>query len=435
MDAQHRRRIARSVALTTAAAVFTTGALAGCSTPAEPEGPVDLRMAVFSANETQHEVMNAIADAYIAENGDKVASIEFEALTGGDYITALTTQIAGGDSPDLAWVFESNAPEFVKSGVLADVSGAFETAEGYEIDDLIPAAMKAWEKDGNYYAYPFSSSPFGILVNLDLIAAAGQPNPRDLIASGDWTWDALMDISAGVVASNPNVAGFSPGGDPYKQWNDTLPPMWAGWGAQPWDESGTECGFTSPEMTDFLSWFHEQAFDRGTITKPGQVFDFLAGQAAGRIAQMSLTTRLDNSFAWDFLPLPAGPAGEAHMIGQAAVGVVARGENPEIAADFLAFFTNPENAEQLAQFFPPPRESLLTVEVLTTAAPQLTPEQAEGTVIAQAQDATVKAGHVNMSGITDRVRAALDALWTPAGDVTATTAAVCEAIAPFLTED
>ena len=37
-------------------------------------------------------------------------------------------------------------------------------------------------------------------VNLDLLEAAGQPNPRDLIASGDWTWDRVMEM--GDAAAN-----------------------------------------------------------------------------------------------------------------------------------------------------------------------------------------------------------------------------------------
>ena len=45
------------------------------------------------------------------------------------------------------------------------------------------------------------------------------------------------------------------------------------------------------------------------------------------------------------------------MIGQAGIDVFAKGKNPAVAADFLAFFTNPQNSRKLAQFFPPARAS------------------------------------------------------------------------------
>ena len=44
---------------------------------------------------------------------------------------------------------------------------------------------------------------------------------------------------------------------------------------------------------------------------------------------------------------------------------------PAAAADFLAFFTNEANSARLAQFFPPPRKSQLTSEILAKANPLL----------------------------------------------------------------
>lgn len=429
MNALQRRR-AGAAAL---AALLTTTVLAGCSGGPEESasGPVDLTMALWSSNEAHLEVFNQIADAYIAEHEDTVSSITFEPLSGGDYITALTTQIAGGDSPDLAWVFEANAREFIEQGVLTDLSTVFEETEGYDADDLLPGAMEVWTDDGRPYAYPFSSSPMGIYVNLDLINAAGQPNPRQLLADGEWTWDRLMEISAAVAASNPAVGGFGPG-KPYEQWNDSLSMMWKAWGVSAWSEDGKACTLDSPEAVDFFTWYRTNVFETGAIPGPGEVHDFATGQLAASLGQMSRSGPLvDATFAWDYLPMPEGPEGAVPVIGQAGVGVIERSENKEVAADFLAYFTNPENAALLAQFFPPPRESLLEVDIIAAAAPQLTPEQIEGTVIAQA-DGQVKDGHVNMNSLLDRVRAGLDAMWAPDADVEAVLTDVCADIEPIL---
>ncbi|WP_205304491.1 hypothetical protein [Nonomuraea montanisoli] len=55
------------------------------------------------------------------------------------YTTTPTTQIAGGNAPDLAWIFENSS-----------------------------------QKEGTLFAYPFCTSPFGVFGNADLLKQAGQ---------------------------------------------------------------------------------------------------------------------------------------------------------------------------------------------------------------------------------------------------------------------
>jgi multiple sugar transport system substrate-binding protein len=81
------------------------------------------------------------------------------------------------------------------------------------------------------------------------------------------------------------------------------------------------------------------------------------------------------------VPLPAGPAGDYALIGQAAIGVFAASPNAPVAAEFLAYMTNPENSAKLSQFFPSARQSLLTAEALGKTNPLLSPEQLEAVVI------------------------------------------------------
>jgi multiple sugar transport system substrate-binding protein len=397
---------------------------------AAPDGPIELRMTVWSANDGHHAIFNQIADSYIEANPDKVSAVSFEALS-DDYVSALTTQIAGGQSPDLAWIMESFATQFVETGVFTSLTPAFQAAEGYEYDDLIPGAVGLWSAEDELYGYPFSNSPFGIFVNSDLLEAAGQPDPRELLGNGDWTWDRLMEIAAATAASQ-GVAGFQPPADAALAWNDALAPMWLSWDARAWSEDGTTATFDSPEMVEFFTWYHRQTYEAGAIIAPGEELDFATGQIATRMSQLSASTALGDDFAWDFLPLPAGPAGTVAVVGQGGVGVLTQGAHPDIAADFLAYFTNPESSRLLAQFFPPPRESLLNIETLSEAAPALNEEQIQGTIIDQAAVAITKPGNARMSEISDPVRIALDALWNPGADVAAVLADANEALAAEL---
>lgn len=309
--------------------------LAGCSGPQQSStGPVDLRMTIWSANEGHLELFDSIAAEYVAEHDDVVSKITFETLAGDNYVGALTTQIAGGNAPDLAWVQETNASEFVNSGVLYELSPTLDTAADYDVPDILPGALEQWQKDGAIYAYPFSNSPFGMYANLDLIKAAGQPTPSELIEMGEWTWDKVAQVAAATAEQSGKGGLFVP----YASW-DQLSAWWGGWGAAGWSADGATCTFNSPEMIEFFDWMQEQTYRTGALIKPGDTYAFPAGDVAFATGQLSMSGGLEG-FTWDWVPLPAGPKAQVSMVGQAGAGVIAQGKNPQVAADFLAYFTN-----------------------------------------------------------------------------------------------
>ncbi|MGO2097471.1 MAG: ABC transporter substrate-binding protein, partial [Candidatus Microbacterium stercoravium] len=399
----------------TAGAGIAAGALvlAGCSGSTgeteTPDEPVELRMTVWTADETQLALFQEIADEYVEENPELVSQVTFEPIPFEDYTTTLTTQLAGGNAPDLGWILESYAPEFVSSGALADLTDTLKDHEGYEYDDLLDSSLALWEQDDQLFAYPFSNSPFAMFVNTDQLAAAGQPNPAELVESGEWTFDAARDMSA-AAAETSGKSGLVVRDFDYKVW-ENLASVWAGWGASPWSEDGASCTLTDPEMVDAMTWIHDAIFVDDAMPGPGVTADFFAGDAAMTITQISRASALDDTFDWDIVPLPDGPEGRQNVIGQGGIGVFANAEHPTIAADFLAYFTNPENAEKLAAYFPPPRESLLTAETLAAGNPRLSEEQLQSVVVDGIQDAVTKPTHPNFAKLQDTVRAELDALW------------------------
>ncbi|MBO0609105.1 ABC transporter substrate-binding protein [Myceligenerans salitolerans] len=432
--------IRRPRAAAAAAALATALTLTACSAgepaalgdPETPSEPVELRMTVWTADENHLALFQEIGDAYAEENPELVSGVTFETVPFEDYTTTLTTQLAGGNPPDLAWVLESYAPEFVSSGALADLRPVLESAEGYDVDDLVPSTLELWQDGDGLYAYPFSNSPFGVFVNTDQISAAGQENPADLVASGEWTFDAARDIAA-ATAEDSGKQGLVVRDFDYQLW-ENLSTVWDGWGAAPWSEDGTQCTFTDPEMVEAMQWIHDATFDDGAMPGPGTTADFFAGDAAMTITQISRASALDGSFEWDLLPLPAGPAGQQNVIGQAGIGVFTQGENPDVAADFLASFTSPANAEKLATYFPPPRASLLDAGTLSAANPLLSEEQLQTVVVDGIEGAVTKPVHQNFAKLSETVRAQLDAMWTEDADVAAVLDETCAVIQPLLEE-
>ncbi|WP_198663374.1 ABC transporter substrate-binding protein [Jiangella endophytica] len=422
------RRAGTAVA---AALIATLTACGGSSTSQQPTeeqtsaapGSVDLRMTVWTSNEEQLALFQSIADDYRADHPE-IGSITFESLPFEDYNSTLTTQIAGGNAPDLAWMGDLSK-DLIQSSALVPLTETLEATEGWDYGDLVGSVTAEFSQDGELYAYPFSNSPFALYVNTDLLAQAGQTlDPAAL------TWEQVNQVGAAVNAAT-GKAGFVVRDFDYSAWN-MLGTVWPGWGAAAWNEDGTECTFDSDEMVQAFEFLHTAAFVDGSMPGPGTTVDFFAGDSAFTVAQVSRAALLDGSFGYEVYPLPSGPAGDYSVIGQAGVGVLTSSDHVQEATDFLAFMTNPENARLLAQFFPPPRESLLTGEQLAEVNTKLTAEQLQAVVVDQLPGAVTLPNHTNPAEIAQKGKAALDALWTQDADVAAVLSEVCTAIEPLL---
>ena len=397
----------------------------------EASGATALRVTVWTGNDAHLALFDEIADSFIAQH-DTVTSIDFDVLPFEDYNDALTVQLAGGNPPDLGWIMERNGPEFVQAGVLHDVGQALRETEGYDFDDIEESALELWVDGDAVYGYPFSTSPFALFYNADMFEEAGLETPDALLERGEWTWDALRDAAGSVVEQDVANHGFVIRDFEFSLW-DNLATVWRGWGASAWTEDGTTSTFAEPEMVEAMGWFHSMVFEDGAHPGPGQSADFFAGDAAITLTQISRASLLEeDGFDWGLVPLPEGPAGAQQVVGQAAVGVFAASEARPEAVEFLAYWTNEENSAAMAQFFPPPRGSLLTAAVLAETNPLLSEEQLERVVIGGIATGGPIPSHPNFAQLRDTIRSELDALWEPDADVQAVLEQVRDASEPLL---
>lgn len=419
----------KSISLKSAAAALAISVSMGCSGLAAAQEAVNLRMTIWSANEAHLKLFNAIAEGFTAQHPN--VKVTYESLPFENYTTTLTTQIAGGNAPDMAWILETAAYDFVNSGALYPLGDKLKATAGYNLDELSASAAERWSKDGVLFAYPFSTSPFAMFVNNDVIKAAGAKTPAELIAAGQWTWENAIATASAVGQSGKSgliVRDFK-----YQTWQN-LASIWNGWGASPWSADGKTCTMAEKPMVDALTFIHDAIFEKKAMPGPGEDIDFFAGGSAMTITQISRASLLpkENPFDWDLVPLPKGPAGEYALIGQAGIGVLQSGKNPETAAEFVAYMTNPENSAKLSQFFPSARKSLLNAEVLKKTNPLLSQEQIDKVVISGIAIGTVIPGHTGFAQIQQAVRTGLDSVWRPEADIPGTLQQICAQITPLL---
>ena len=390
----------------------------------------ELRFTVWTGSEAHLKMLNGIADAYKETHPD--ISVRFETIPFNDYVQKITLQLAGGNPPDLGWLLENSAPTFVSAGVLADVSETLKSSPDYDFADLSPSAMGLWQKGDAVYGVPFSTSPFIVYYNKSLYEKAGLEFPDTLAAKGEWTWERLKADAAALKNKDAGVWGFqSVDGQGYgSRVIHTLIPIIRSYGGYAWKDG--QCGFASEEAVKAVSLYHDMIFSDLSAVPPGEQGDFFTGNAALTVTQLSRASKLANvSFEWGIAPLPSGPAGEVSVIGQAAIVAFEKGEQKELAADFLAFMTNKENVGLMAEFFPPARQSVLDSDAFLTSNSAVTPEQMAivGKGIATGQ---VAPGHVAYPQIDSAIRPKFDALWKPDADVKSVLDTVCSTIKPLL---
>ncbi|WP_105400646.1 sugar ABC transporter substrate-binding protein [Neorhizobium sp. T7_12] len=396
---------------------------------ANAQDAINLRMTIWSANEAHLKLFSDIAAGFKKDHPN--VTVTYESLPFDTYTTALTTQIAGGNAPDMAWIFETAAYDFVNSGALYPLTDTLKATKGYNAEELSTTAAERWTKDGKLFAYPFSTSPFAMFVNNDLIKASGAKTPAEMIAANQWTWDNAIATASTVGKTGKGgliVRDFN-----YQIWQN-LASVWNGWGASPWSADGKTCTMTEKPMVDALTFIHNAVFKNKAMPGPGESVDFFAGNAAMTITQISRASLLpkDKPFSWDLVPLPKGPAGNYALIGQAGVGVMQSGKNAKTAAEFVAYMTNPENSAKLSQFFPSARKSLLNAEVLKKTNPLLSQEQIDKVVISGIATGKVIPGHTGFAQIQQVVRSGLDAVWRPDANIPAALQQICGQIGPLL---
>ena len=403
-------------------------------TPDTSNDPVTLRFTTWTGNETQLALLNEIAAAYKVEHPN--VTVNFETIGFEDYPTKLTLQLAGGDPPDMGWVVEVVAANWIKAGVLEDLAPTLKADADYNFDDFSAGPLAGWTNGDSLYAVPFSTSPFFVIYNIDLFEAAGQATPAEMITAGEWTWENLAKASKVVAEKNgKGTYGLqaSEGGNFYggNLFQGITPFVWA-YGGNLWTPDYTTCQLNTPESVEALSLVQSMVVTDKSVVPPGETISFTTGKVGMAMGQVSRIGPLkDATFKWAIAPLPAGPEGVKPTIGQAAIGVFSAGKHKAAATDFLAYITNAENVTKMAKFWPPARKSVLATDVVAKNYPVLDPAVVKAAVNESINIGQVVPSHPDFAKLDLTLRPFFDQMWTAGADVQALMDEACTAGAPY----
>lgn len=184
-----RNFIAGVGAAAATAALGACGSASTASTPtADDSSPVTLRFAWWG-NDVRNKNTNAVIAAYTQLHPN--VTITAEPGEWATYWDKLSTQLAGGNAPDIIQMDEQYIRGYSKKGVLADLSKL-----PIDTSKFAKGLVDTGTIDGKVTALCAGINALSIVANPDLFTAAGVPLPDDKT----WTWDSLKKLASELTS-------------------------------------------------------------------------------------------------------------------------------------------------------------------------------------------------------------------------------------------
>ena len=296
-------------AATTAAAKPAATTAAAATPAAAPVGKtgVEVRFATDWTEGARGQTINSALPLFEKQNPD--IKIKLEPI-GGDYFDRLQVQFAGGTVAD-AILFEGVlAPEYIKEGLIADLS---DTLKAQKIDESKwrPGVPEVFKQGGKVYAVPFQLTPIVWFYNKTLFQKMGAPTP-----DGTWDWAKTLEV-AKQLTKPPESYGLWIRSDMFHQW-----------GAMGLQNSNHH--WTTPDATktligeaDFaeaIRWNIEAVHQHKVSPAPAETQGLLTAGvtnlfATGKIGMAAFNAgsigsfrgSIADRFEWDLMPTPKAP--------------------------------------------------------------------------------------------------------------------------------
>jgi multiple sugar transport system substrate-binding protein len=265
-----------------------------------------------------------------------------------EYWTKLSTLMAAGTPPDLAWQHDSRGKVFPSKGWSVDLTDyiAASPPDGWP-DDWWEASVRSMTYDGKVYGIPYDWATSGIYVNRKMMDPI-MPYP----ASDDWTFDDLTNaaIAASGEVDGQKVWGVALALNPWHVWGFSK-----AFGGGFFDESHTQSMFNDPKTMEAFQWVWDLRWKHKAMPTPedesamgvtGEA-TFVSGRVAMRRGLNDVGFRYDeaigDSFPWGVYAMPSGPGGRYAFTGNSGWFVPTGSRYPDMAYEMIRYcLSNPE---------------------------------------------------------------------------------------------
>lgn len=335
----HRAVAVAAVAALTLAACgsgteTTTGQGEGEGEVPEPTEPVTISFQSWVGNVT----MKKFVKQFESEHPNITIDLQNAPAEGASQ--KLTTQIAGGNPPDVAWLNASDTSDFASRGALVNLDDYIARSDIIKPDDYVDAFRTFVTYEDSWYGLPLQGETTGLFYRTDLFEAAGIEGPPKTWEEFEATAQALTDTAKnqyGYEIFAPEAAYYW---YPwlYQAGGDLLSPE----GEVLFDsEEAKQAAEFYVGLADYSppDYLNSNSYDGRTAFIEGQVGMYMAGNwFAGTLT--SEAPQINGK--WATAPLPSGPAGCKTTVAGDAVAILNASENPDAAWKWVEFLSQPE---------------------------------------------------------------------------------------------
>jgi multiple sugar transport system substrate-binding protein len=306
----------------------------------EPTEPVTITFSSWVGNDRG---MKALYKKFQAEHPN--ITVEFQDVPAEESEKKLTTQVAGGNPPDAAYVDASNVGVFGPRKALVNLESYISRSDIVKSDDYVEAFKTQAMVDGAMYGLPFDGESTGLFYRTDLFEAAG-------IAGPPKTWEEFTAAAEKLTDPAKKQYGFqvfAPEAEYY--W---YPWLWQNGGeivTEPDEaiafnnDAGKQAadyyiGLTKYSSPDYLN---SNSYDARLGFAQGQIAMYMAGAwFAGTLSDEF--PKIEGK--WAAAPLPNGTAGCKTTIAGDSLVLFADGEKQDAAWKWIEFLSKPENVAE-----------------------------------------------------------------------------------------
>jgi multiple sugar transport system substrate-binding protein len=302
-------------------------------------------------------------------------TISFQNVSADNASEKLTTQIAGGNPPDVAFVDASATSDFASRQALVNLDDYIARSSVVKPDDYVDAFKTFVTYDGHMWGLPIDGESTGLFYRKDLFAAAG-------IAGPPKTWAEFQADAAKLTDPAKKQYG-------YEVFAPEAAYYWYPWlyqaGGDLLSADGKTVTFDSPEAQKAAEFYvnlakysppdylNSNSYDGRVAFAQGQVAMYMAGSwLAGTLH--SEDPKIDSK--WGTAPLPDGPAGCKTTIAGDSLVLLAHSKHPDAAWLWIEYLERPDNLATWTYKSPggtelPPLKSLLDSPNLAKTKPVL----------------------------------------------------------------
>lgn len=303
----------------------------------DPSEPVTITFASWVGASDE---MQSVKAAFEKEHPN--ITVEFQNVSADSMTQKLTTQIAGNNPPDTAYVDASTVASYAARKALVNLDNYISRSDVVDPDAYVDVFRAFASYEDSMYGLPLDGESTALFYRTDMFEAAG-------ISSPPTTWDEFL--SAAEALTKPaekqyGVAIFAPEAAYY--W---YPWLWQN-GGDVLNEDGTEVMFDSPEAIEAAEYYIElsklappdylnsNSYDARLGFFNGQIAMYPAGSwFAGTLSEEA--PDLDGK--WAVAPLPEGTAGCATTVASDTLVVFNQSKHKDAAFQWIEFLSKPEN--------------------------------------------------------------------------------------------